>query len=245
MIRNLLIKSLFFLGVVCSLGLSLYAFNAKQWPHYFDNRVIADKSPPQKTELPIPGDGFQLSQTVDLNWVNVSDPRLLTEPFCLGLMLSPGSGSVQDTSAHLQVELVADAQRWVWKTAAQDIRGGYTGYCTQDQRHLNNLVNAQKAKILITSIGGSSSNNLANAILAPAVDEEPAFVNGQSVEARRLPFKIDAHPSPTIVDLFKYAVLLLLASLMVFLMSLAARRDWKEAQGKSTNTPHPSTQVTP
>jgi len=245
MIRKLLLKSLLLLGILCSLALSLYALNANQWRHYFDNRVIADKSAPQKTELPISGNGFQLSQTIDLSRVNVSDPRLLTEPFCLGLMLSPGAAKGQDTPTALKIELFADAQRWVWETATQDIGGGYTRYCSQDQQPLKNLVNAQKAQILITGIGGSSNDNLANALMAPAVDEEPAFVNGQRVEARLLPFKIDAHPSPTIVDLFEYAVLLVLASLMVLVMGLAARRDWKESHGNAANILHSSTQVSP
>lgn len=226
MIYRLLLRGLWVLGISLALGLTLYATNGSQWPHQFDNRVIADKSPRQKTEHPISGNGFEVTQAIDLSSINVSEPRLLSQPFCLGLLLSPGSAVSHDANTYLKVALETDAHQWVWQTQTKNIAGGYTRYCSTDAPFLETLVKAKHARIRITSVGGKSTDNLANVLLAPATETAPAFTNGKALESHSLPFKIDAHPSPTIIDFFKYAVLLLLAGLMTFVMGLAAYRDW-------------------
>ena len=237
MIYRLLMKALWVLGISLVFAVTLYATNGSQWLHQFDNRVVADKSPPQKTEHPIFGNGFELTQAIDLSWANVSDPRLLSQPFCLGLMLSPGSAGSQDANTYLKVALESDEHQWVWETPTKKISGGYTRYCSIDAPFLEALVKAKEAQIRITSIGGKSTDNLANVLLAPATETAPAFANGKVLDSHHLAFKIDAHPSPTIVDLFKYAVLLLLASSMTFVMGQAAYRDWLAQRAEKSPPP--------
>lgn len=237
MIYRLLLKGLWVLGISLVFAATLYATNGSQWPHQFDNRVIADKSSPQKTEHPISGNGFEVTQAIDLSWVNVSDPRLLSQPFCLGLLLSPGFAGSQDANTYLKVTLETDTHQWVWQTQTKDIGGGYTRYCSLDAPPLEALVKAKQARIRISSIGGRSTDNLANVLLAPITESEPAFSNGKALDSQSLPFKIDAHPSPTIIDLFKYAVLLLLAGSMTFVMGLAAYRDWRAQRAEKRPLP--------
>lgn len=237
--RRFLFSILVLLGICLALVLSLFALNGHKWPHYFDNRVIADKSDPKKTGLPIFGSGFQVTQAIDLTWVNVSNPRLLEQPFCLSLMLSQGTVSPPAVTTFIEVALLADSQRWTWQTSTQSIGGGYTQYCTASDQALQSLVKAKEASIQVTGIGGASADNLAYIILAPANDALPVLINGEALEERLMPFKIDAHPSPTIVDIFKYTVLLLLAGLMTFVMGVAAYRDWRNDKTLDHNAlPH-------
>jgi len=226
MSSRFLFPFLVLLGICLAMGLSLFSLNGHKWPYYFDNRVIADKSAPQKNKFPILGDGYQITQTIDLAWANVSNPRLLSQPFCLSLMLSPGTDASQNISTFIEVALSADTHRWTWQTNTKEIGGGYTRFCSANDQILRSLVEASEASIQVTGVGGTSADNLVSIILATANEAMPALVNGNALDGRLIPFKIDAHPSPTITDLFKYAVLLLLAGLMTFVMGLAAYSDW-------------------